>query len=98
MSYKELIDDIKRCGYLKTKRIIEAFLKFERKFFVTKYMTMYANLNQPLPIGSGQTISQPLTVAIMIEMLEPKKGNKILEIGAGSGWQTAILSDIVGPK
>jgi len=94
--YLELINDIIKLGYLKTPRIIEAFKKFERKYFVPKALAYQANLNQPLPIGYGQTISQPLTVAFMIELLNPKKGNKVLEIGAGSGWQTAILSDIVG--
>lgn len=96
--YKQLIDDLMKSGYLNTPRIIEAFLKFERKYFVPKSLAMMANVNRPLPIGSGQTISQPLTVAFMIELLEPQKGHKILEIGGGSGWQTAILSDIVGAK
>lgn len=96
--YKQLIDDLVKSGYLNTPRIIEAFRKFERKYFVPKSLAMMANVNRPLPIGSGQTISQPLTVAFMIELLEPQKGHKILEIGGGSGWQTAILSDIVGEK
>ncbi len=96
--YKLLIKDLIKSGYLKTPRIIKAFEKFERKYFVPKSLAQYANLNQPLPIGSGQTISQPLTVAFMIELLDPNPGDKILEIGGGSGWQTAILSDIVGKK
>lgn len=96
--YQALIDDLVKMGYLKTPKIIDAFRKFQRKYFVPKSLALMANVNRPLPIGSGQTISQPLTVAFMIEFLKPKKGNKILEIGGGSGWQTAILSDIVGPK
>lgn len=96
--YQELIDNLVKMGYLKTPRIISAFRKFERKFFVPKSLALMANVNRPLPIGSGQTISQPLTVAFMIELLQPKEGNKILEIGGGSGWQTAILSEIVGRK
>ena len=51
-----------------------------------------------LPIGFGQTISQPLTVAMMLEWLQPKPGQKILDIGCGSGWTTALLSSIVGKK
>lgn len=94
--YQQLIDDLIKIGYLKTPCIIKAFRKFERKYFVSASMTTYANANRPLLIGSDQTISQPLTVAFMIELLKPKKGDKILEIGSGSGWQTAILSDIVG--
>lgn len=96
--YKLLIKDLIKSGYLKTPRIIKAFEKFDRKYFVPKSLAQYANLNQPLPIGSGQTISQPLTVAFMIELLDPRPRNKILEIGGGSGWQTAILSDLVGRK
>ena len=61
----------------------------------------YADLtyvNEPLPIGHGQTISQPLTVAFMLELLQPEEGNKILDIGSGSGWQSALLAEIVGEK
>ncbi|MFC1780489.1 protein-L-isoaspartate(D-aspartate) O-methyltransferase [Patescibacteria group bacterium] len=97
-NYQKLIKDLVRLGYLSTRRFIKAFRKFERKFFVPKSMAIYANANQPLPIGASQTISQPLTVAFMIELLEPKKNDKILEIGGGSGWQTAILSEIVGKR
>lgn len=94
--YKKLIDNLVQTGYLKTSHVTKAFRKFERKHFVPKSLKLMANVNNALPIGSGQTISQPLTVAFMIELLEPKKGHKILEIGGGSGWQTAILSEIVG--
>ena len=55
-----------------------------------------AELNEALPIGLGQTISQPLVVAFMIELLEPKQGEKIFDVGSGSGWTTALLSEIVG--
>ena len=57
-----------------------------------------AEENEALPIGYGQTISQPLVVAFMLELLEPKEGEKILDIGSGSGWTTALLSEIVGQK
>ncbi len=50
----------------------------------------------PLPIGYGQTISQPATVAFMLELLEPRAGDKILDIGFGSGWTTALMAEIVG--
>jgi protein-L-isoaspartate(D-aspartate) O-methyltransferase len=52
--------------------------------------------NIPLPIGHGQTNSQPLTVAFMLELLKPELGQKILDIGSGSGWTTALLAEIVG--
>src|SRR3989344_1338100 len=88
-------DFIKR-GVLKTPRIIEAFEKINRVDFVPAAIRESAYINEPLPIGEGQTISQPYTVAFMIELLQPKSGDKIFEIGFGSGWQTAILAEIVG--
>jgi len=89
---KELVDG----GILKTPAIIDAFNKIDRKDFVPDELKDKAYLNAPLPIGHGQTISQPLTVAFMLELLQPEKGNKILEIGFGSGWQTALLAEIIG--
>ena len=82
-------------GILKTPSIIDAFEKVDRKDFVLEELKDKAYLNTPLPIGYGQTISQPLTVAFMLELLQPEKGNKILEIGSGSGWQTALLAHVV---
>ncbi|MEK9184064.1 MAG: protein-L-isoaspartate O-methyltransferase [Patescibacteria group bacterium] len=93
---KQMIQELIASGYLKTPAIIEAFQKIDRRDFVPDELKEQAYLNVPLPIGYGQTISQPLTVAFMLELLEPKKGDRILEIGSGSGWQTALLSHIVG--
>ena len=87
-----LIDD----GHLKTPIIIEAFQRVDRAHFMPKEQRTFAYLNQALPIGHEQTISQPLTVAFMLELLEPRTGEKILDIGSGSGWQTALLAYIVG--
>jgi protein-L-isoaspartate(D-aspartate) O-methyltransferase len=84
--------------YLKTKKIIEAFRKVKRENFILPGQKEHAYANYPLPIGKNQTISQPLTVASMTEALKPRKGDKILEIGSGSGYQAAILSEIVGKK
>jgi protein-L-isoaspartate(D-aspartate) O-methyltransferase len=95
---QELVRDLIKTGYLKTPIIIEAFQKIDRKNFVPEESKSEAYLNVPLPIGYGQTISQPLTVAFMLELLQPEPGNRILEIGAGSGWQTALLSYIVGEE
>jgi protein-L-isoaspartate(D-aspartate) O-methyltransferase len=83
-------------GILKTLRIIEAFKKIDRADFVPEDLRAEAYVDAPLPIGEGQTISQPLTVAFMLELLQPEPGNKIFEIGFGSGWQTAILAEIIG--
>ncbi len=88
---RSLIDE----GYLRTPRIIYAFKHIDRKDFVPTELADAAYVNEPLPIGRGQTISQPLTVAFMLELLEPKPGERILEIGAGSGWQTALLAYMV---
>ncbi len=92
---KYLIKELMEEGILKTPSIIEAFEKVDRKDFVPEELKDKAYLNTPLPIGYGQTISQPLTVAFMLELLQPERGNKILEIGSGSGWQTALLAHIV---
>ena len=98
MSHQELIDNLIKDEYLKTLRIIKAFKKIDRVNFVRPDMEEEAYVNAPLPIGFGQTISQPLTVAFMIELLQPGAGDTVLDIGSGSGWQTAILAEIVGRK
>ncbi len=85
-------------GYLKSPQIIQAFEKIKRQDFVIQELIYQAEENVPLSIGHGQTISQPLTVAFMLELLNPQKGQKILDIGSGSGWTTALLAEIVGPK
>ncbi len=95
---RQLIATLVAEGALKTKKIIEAFRKVPREIFVLPQYKEYAYVNEPLPIMKGQTISQPYTVAVMTEALEPKPGNKILEVGAGSGYQAAVLAEIVGKK
>ena len=95
---EELIQKLIKEGYLKTPLIIEAFRNIDRKDFVLEEFKDDADVNVPLPIGYGQTISQPLTVAFMLELLQPQPGEKILDIGAGSGWQTALLAHCVGDK
>lgn len=95
---KELIDELILEGYLRTPRIIDAFIKIDRADFLSEDLKGEAYLDIALPIGYNQTISQPLTVAFMLELLEPKEGNKILDVGSGSGWQAAMLAEIVGGK
>ena len=81
--------------YLKTPRIINAFRAIDRADFVLSEYKNQAYEDHPLLIGEGQTISQPLTVAFMLELLDPQPGEKILDIGTGSGWQTTLLAHVV---
>ncbi len=98
LTKKALIQEIIDLGYLKSPNIIEAFLAIDRKDFVVLEYQDETYSNIPLPIGFGQTISQPLTVAFILELLQPQAGEKILDIGAGSGWTTALLAYIVSQK
>jgi protein-L-isoaspartate(D-aspartate) O-methyltransferase len=76
--------------------IRKAFLVVDRADFVEEDYKCEAYEDYAIPIGYDQTISQPTTVAFMLELLDPKEGNKVLDIGSGSGWTTALLSKIVG--
>lgn len=93
-SNEDLIRYLKK-KILKTPEIINAFLSIDRKNFVREDFITEAYFNQPLPTFEGQTISQPYTVAFMMELLQPKENHKILDIGFGSGWTTALLAYIV---
>lgn len=93
-----LINDLIKQGWLKTPKIIQAFQEIKRYDFMPENIKHLSELNEALPIGKGQTISQPLTVAFMLEQLQPMPGDKILDIGSGSGWTTSLLAHIVGPK
>lgn len=93
-----LLDTLIQEDWLKTPRIIEAFKKIAREDFLPAEIKNLADLNEALPIGYGQTISQPAVVAFMLELLDPRPGDKILDIGSGSGWTTALLAQLAGPK
>lgn len=97
-SMEKLIGELVDEGYLRTPAIIAAFYKVKRRHFLRSDELDNDAYNAPLPIGYGQTISQPLTVAFMLELLEPQRGDKILDVGSGSGWQTALLAELVSAE
>ena len=95
---ESLVASLKREGRIKAAEVEKAFLEVPREKFVPEMIKNYAYVDTPLEIGNGQTISAPHMVAIMCEALDIKKGQSILEIGAGSGYHAAIVSKIVGEK
>jgi len=88
---RELVEKLKKEKVLKSKDLIDAFLNVDRIYFVLNYLKDQAYNDEPLPLIEGQTISQPWTVAFMLELLELKKGCKSLDIGFGSGWTTMLI-------
>ncbi len=75
-------------------KVLEAMKKVPRHMFIPENLISHAYSDEPLPIGEGQTISQPYIVAYMTEILALKGGERVLEIGTGSGYQTAVLAEI----
>ena len=79
---------------IRSERVLEAMSRVPRHAFVSPELTEAAYGDHPLPIGGGQTISQPYIVALMTEALDIDEGSKVLELGTGSGYQTAILAEM----
>lgn len=90
-----LVEQLQKRGALETDRIIDAFRAVPRERFVPDEYVDHAYNDTALSIGEGQTISAPHMVAHMTELLEPQPDDKVLEIGAGSGYQAAILAELV---
>lgn len=88
-----MVRDLRRRG-IRDERVLEAMRKVPRHLFVPEAYRDVAYGDHPLPIGAGQTISQPFIVALMTEALQLEKHHKVLEIGTGSGYQTAILAEL----
>jgi protein-L-isoaspartate(D-aspartate) O-methyltransferase len=91
-SRKQMVEEQIIARGISDSLVINAMLTVKRHFFVPANLMQLAYNDRPLPIGYGQTISQPYIVAIMTELLEVKKTHRVLEVGTGSGYQAAILS------
>ncbi|MDB5228038.1 MAG: pcm [Bacteroidota bacterium] len=90
---KRLVKELEDLN-IKDKKVLEAIEKIPRHFFIDSTFEDNAYENKPFPIGRGQTISNPFTVAYQTALLELKKGDKVLEIGTGSGYQSAVLAEL----
>ena len=93
---RSMVEELKALGYIVSKEVEEAMLAIPREVFVPEDQRPYAYEDRPLPIGFGQTISAPSVVARMTELLQVRKGQKVLEVGTGSGYQASILAWLVG--
>jgi protein-L-isoaspartate(D-aspartate) O-methyltransferase len=91
---KEMVERQIKARGVKDPNVIAAMLKVPRHMFIDPSLWNEAYEDHPVPIGEGQTISQPYIVALMTELLSLKRGEKVLEIGTGSGYQAAILAEI----
>lgn len=93
-----LVKNLVHEGYLRTKEVIAAVSKVRRHRFVPLFQRMASYEDHPLPIGNDQTISAPHMVSIMAEKLDLQKGQKVLEVGGGSGYHAAVIAEVVGKK
>lgn len=90
---KRLIDGLKIKG-IRNERVLEAIGKVPRHLFMESTFIQFAYKDQAFPIGAGQTISQPFTVGMQTQLLQIEKGDKVLEVGTGSGYQAAVLLEM----
>ena len=95
MDRESLISYLTRSKYLKSPSVVAAFKKVAREKFIPEALSHMAYEETPLPIGYYQTISAPHMYAIMLELAEIKEGEKVLEIGTGSGYGAALISKLV---
>jgi protein-L-isoaspartate(D-aspartate) O-methyltransferase len=92
-----LVDDLKMRGYVTSKAVEDAMRRVPREEFLPADLRDEAYIDSPLPIGEEQTISAPHMVAIMAENLDLKPGQKILEVGTGSGYHAAVCAEVISP-
>ncbi len=96
---RSLVESLKRQGIIRSRRVEEAMLKVPRELFVWPGTEDRAYEDVPLPLGdTEQTISAPHMVAIMLEELLVEEGQSVLEVGTGSGYNAALLAELVGPR
>jgi protein-L-isoaspartate(D-aspartate) O-methyltransferase len=95
---KSLVERLIAEGVLRSKPVINAMIKVPREKFVPPELKRQSYVDTPLPIGYGKTISAPHMVAMMNELLSLEVGNRVLEIGAGSGYHAATIAEIVAPE
>lgn len=93
---QEMVETQLRARGVRDERVLAAMASVPREVFVAPEQAAAAYLDQPLPIGYGQTISQPYVVALMLEALELEGGERMLEVGAGSGYAAAVAAQIAG--
>jgi protein-L-isoaspartate(D-aspartate) O-methyltransferase len=98
MNHEDLLIHLTNSGTLVNPNLIRAFQKVDRGDFVLPEYQDYAYEDTPLPTGYGQSLSQPFTVAFMLELLAPNKNQVVLDVGTGSGWTSALLAEVVGAK
>ena len=91
----KLVRRLEREGIIKSERVKRALLKVPRYKFVLDGYKHYAHVDEPIPIPAGQTISAPHMVAIMLEVADLKEGMNVLEVGTGSGWNAALIYELV---
>ena len=95
---RRMVAGLRGRGLTFSRRVEEALLQVPRHLFLPEDVRSHAYRDTPLPIGDGQTVSAPHMVAVMAEALDLREGQKVLEIGAGSGYNAAVMAELVGPR
>ncbi|MFH1240435.1 MAG: protein-L-isoaspartate O-methyltransferase [Candidatus Diapherotrites archaeon] len=95
---KKLVASMQNSGVLKSSSVVNAFMNIPRENFFPKHQKDYAYADSAFSIGYGQTISQPSTIAVMLELLDVQKGMKVLEVGSGCGYVLVLLKELAGKE
>ncbi len=97
-NWEKLVARLQKQGHIKTPQLARALQAIPRIRFLPANQQKYASLDMPVQIGFTQTVLAPRTVAFMAEALDLQVGNKVLEVGTGSGWQAALMAEVVAPR